>query len=72
VVNLPEKERKELALKEVGVKIIFYGVKYSDPHNKKLILEMAKTIKKEAHPIRNSPARPIVYIILPLSAYDYG
>lgn len=69
---MPEKERKELALKEVGVKIIFYGVKYSDPHNKKLILEMAKTIKKEAHPIRNSPARPIVYIILPLSAYDYG
>lgn len=69
---MPEKEAKGLDLKEVGVKLILYGVKCSDPHNKKLILEMAKTIKKEAHPIRDSPARPIVYIILPLSAYDYG
>lgn len=69
---MPEKEAKELDLKEIGVKLILYGVKYSDPHNRKLILEMVKTIKKEAHPIKNSPARPIVHIILPLSAYDYG
>jgi hypothetical protein len=72
VINLPEKEAKELDLKEVGVKLIIYGIKYSDPHNKELILKMAEAIKKEAHPIRNSPARPIVYIILPRSAYDYG
>ena len=72
MVDLPKKEEKALDLKEVGVKLIFYGLNISDEHNKKLILEMAKRIKQEAHPIRNSPAKPVVYIIMPLSAYDYG
>jgi len=72
VVDLIKKEEKALDLKEVGVKLIFYGFKISDQYNKKLILDMAKRIKQEAHPIRNSPAKPVVYIILPLSAYDYG
>lgn len=69
---MPEKRSKELDLKEVGFKLIFYGVKYSDPHNKKLVLEKAEEIKKAANRIRNSPVRPAVYIVVPLSAYDYG
>lgn len=65
---MAEKKRKEL--KEVGTKIIFFGIRYSD--NKKLILDMARYIKKEAVPIRASPEKPKVFIIKPLSAYDYG
>ena len=72
MVDLVNKEEKALDLKEVGVKLIFYGFKISDEYNKKLILDMAKRIKQEAHPIKNSPAKPVVYVILPLSAYDYG
>ncbi len=64
---MPEKH-----LKEFGVKIILYGVKYSDPHNAELIQKMIKEIKHDANPIKESPQKPIVHIILPLSAYDYG
>jgi hypothetical protein len=70
VINLAEKKRKELALKDVGTKIIFFGIRYSD--NQELILDMAKKIQKEAVPIRASPEKPKVFIIKPLSAYDYG
>ena len=67
---MAEKKGKELALKEVGTRITLFGVRYSD--NKELILEMAREIKNKARPIRASPEKPKVFIIEPLSAYDYG
>jgi hypothetical protein len=70
VINLAERKRKELAIKEIGTRITLLGVRYSD--NEKLILEMAKAIKDKARPIRDSPEKPKTFIIEPLSAYDYG
>jgi len=57
--------------KEVGIKIKLYGVKYSD--NKTLISDIRKAIRKRTvRPITGSPEKPVVYIIEPLLAYDYG
>lgn len=69
---MAEKKRKEPVLKEVGTMITFYGVKYSDDENKKLIDKMARAIQNKARPIKTSPERPKVFIIEPRSAYDYG
>jgi hypothetical protein len=73
VINLIE---EPLPVLEVGIKIKLYGIRYSNPQVKELIDRKINEIKAEAIKlelaIRSSPEKPIVGIILPLSAYDYG